>query len=118
MNYAELMERLDDEWNERQKEAWKKYAEIEETATTRLQIAATEMLRYFACSPDLYPAEQELVDEIVAALADDLEEHEFTAADEREACAEICEELAYFDAGDSAEAMRRCAAAIRARLQE
>jgi hypothetical protein len=37
------------------------------------------------------------------------------AAAEREACAKVCDELAYFDAGDSAEAMRHCAQDIRAR---
>jgi hypothetical protein len=36
------------------------------------------------------------------------------AAAEREACAKVCDELAYFDAGDSAEAMRHCAQYIRA----
>jgi hypothetical protein len=34
---------------------------------------------------------------------------------EREACAKVCDELAWDDAGDSADAMRHCAAAIRAR---
>jgi hypothetical protein len=37
---------------------------------------------------------------------------------EREACAKVCDELAYFDAGDSAEAMRHCAQDIRARGKE
>ena len=40
------------------------------------------------------------------------------AAAEREACAKVCDELAWDDAGDSAEAMRCCAAAIRARSKE
>jgi hypothetical protein len=39
------------------------------------------------------------------------------AAAEREACAKVCDELAWDDAGDSADAMRHCAAAIRARRQ-
>ena len=37
------------------------------------------------------------------------------AAAEREACAKVCDELASNDAGDSSEAMRHCAAAIRER---
>ena len=37
------------------------------------------------------------------------------AAAEREACAKLCDELAWHDAGDSAEAMRHCAQDIRAR---
>ena len=37
------------------------------------------------------------------------------AAAEREACAKVCEELSWDDAGDSADAMRHCAAAIRER---
>ena len=36
---------------------------------------------------------------------------------EREACAKVCDELAWDDAGDSAEGKRQCAAAIRARGQ-
>ena len=40
------------------------------------------------------------------------------AAAEREACAKVCDELASNDAGDSSEAMRHCAAAIRARSKE
>ena len=37
---------------------------------------------------------------------------------EREACAKVCDELASNDAGDSSEAMRHCAAAIRERSKE
>ena len=40
------------------------------------------------------------------------------AAAEREACAKVCDELASNDAGDSSEAMRHCAAAIRERNKE
>jgi hypothetical protein len=80
---------------------------------TDLQRAAQAVLDRWD-SPNWEWLEQGPTAVLMANLRKALAEPDAVLA-EREACAKVCDELAYFDAGDSAEAMRHCAQDIRAR---